>query len=51
MRKLTAFLLIVLVASGASAQVNWFKGSCDEAKALAAKENKLVLLNFFTEGG
>lgn len=46
MKKLIILPLLILFTTSAFAQTNWFTGSLDEAKALAAKEGKLLLLNF-----
>ena len=50
MKKVLAFLaLVLLIASFAEAQ-DWFKGSLDQAVAKAKSENKRVLLDFFSGG-
>ena len=45
MKKTAAFSVMLLLASLASAQV-FFKGTVDEAMAVAKAENKKVLLDF-----
>ena len=45
MKKVSAFSIMLLLASLASAQV-FFKGTVDEAMAAAKTENKKVLLDF-----
>lgn len=49
MKKLIVILLLLLCAISSSAQTKWFNGSFDEAKALAEKEGKLLLINFSAE--
>jgi len=51
MRKRITFLLVLFFSTGAYAQTNWFKGSLDDAKTLAAKENKQIMLHFAATGG
>ncbi len=52
MKKVIAIAAILLVASTALAQeVNWFKGSFDEAMQRAKLENKTILINFFSGSG
>jgi hypothetical protein len=46
MKKAIALSVVLLLASMASAQVNWFKGTLDDALAKAKTENKKVLLDF-----
>lgn len=51
MKKITAFAGMLLIASIASAQTAGFlAGSFDEALAQAKKENKLLLVEFFSSG-
>ncbi|MGD1010410.1 MAG: hypothetical protein ABR951_09695 [Candidatus Aminicenantales bacterium] len=51
MKKLTAVASLLLIASMASAQTaKVMSGSFDEALARAKKENKLILLDFFSSG-
>lgn len=50
MKKTIVFLLVLLFASSAFSQTNWFKGTFDEAKAKAENEEKLLLVNFFSSG-
>lgn len=51
MKKLTAVAGLLLIASMASAQTaKVMSGSFDEALARAKKENKLILLDFFSSG-
>jgi hypothetical protein len=46
MKKISAFSMIILLASTAFAQSNFFKGTLDEALAKARTENKKVLFDF-----
>jgi hypothetical protein len=51
MKKLTAFAGLLLVATFAAAQTaTVLSGPFDEALAKAKKENKLVLIDFFSSG-
>jgi hypothetical protein len=51
MKKITAFAGLLLIASLAAAQTAKFmSGPLDEALARAKKENKLVLIDFFSGG-
>jgi hypothetical protein len=51
MKKLTAIASLLLVASFASAQTaRVLTGPFDEALAQAKKENKLILIDFFSSG-
>jgi Ca2+/H+ antiporter len=51
MKKLTAFAGLLLVATFAVAQTaTVLNGPLDEALAKAKKENKLVLIDFFSSG-
>jgi uncharacterized lipoprotein YajG len=51
MKKLTAIAGLLLLASLASAQTaKIMTGSFDEALAQAKKQNKLILLDFFSSG-
>ena len=50
MKKVLAFLAIVLLVASFAAAQNWFKGSLDQAVAKAKSENKRVLLDFFSGG-
>jgi hypothetical protein len=51
MKKITAFAGLLLIASLAAAQTAKFmSGPLDEALAQAKKENKLVLIDFFSSG-
>jgi TRAP-type C4-dicarboxylate transport system substrate-binding protein len=49
MKKAIVVSFALLLASAASAQT-WFKGSVDEAVAKAKRENKLVILDFYSSG-
>jgi hypothetical protein len=42
-------LLLAFAAAAASAQV-WFPGSFEEALAKAKAENKLVIVDFYSDG-
>jgi hypothetical protein len=46
MRKAAALSIILLLASTAFAQSNFFRGTLDEALAKAKTENKKLLLDF-----
>jgi hypothetical protein len=51
MKKLTAMAGLLLVASFAAAQTaTVLSGPFDEALAKAQKENKLILIDFFSSG-
>ena len=51
MKKLTAFAGLILVASFAAAQTATFMtGPLDEALAKARKDNKPILIDFFSSG-
>jgi hypothetical protein len=51
MKKLTAIAGLLLIASLASAQTaKVLTGPFDEALAQAKKENKLILIDFFSSG-
>ncbi len=51
MKKLTAIASLLLVATFAAAQTaTVLSGPFDEALAKAKKENKLILLDFFSSG-
>jgi len=51
MKKLTAMAGLLLVASWAAAQTaTVLSGPFDEAMAKARKENKLILIDFFSSG-
>lgn len=51
MKKVTAFLLMLLFASSSFAQTSiWFNGTYDDAKAKAQQENKLIFIDFFKTG-
>jgi hypothetical protein len=51
MKKVTAFAGLLLVASLAAAQTaKVMSGPFDEALARAKKENKLILIDFFSGG-
>jgi hypothetical protein len=51
MKKLTAFAGLLLIASFAAAQTaTVLTGPFDEALAKAKKENKLVLIDFYSSG-
>ena len=51
MKRIAALAGVLLIASIASAQTAKFlTGSFDEALALAKKENKLLYVEFFSDG-
>lgn len=49
MKKTISLCLFLSLVSMVSAQ-NWFKGSFNDALAQAKAENKLVLIDFFSDG-
>lgn len=49
MKKTIFLCLFFFLVSMVSAQ-NWFKGSFNDALAKAKTENKLVLIDFFSDG-
>jgi hypothetical protein len=49
MKRAIVVSFALLLASAASAQT-WFKGSVDDAVAKAKRENKLVILDFYSSG-
>lgn len=49
MKKLSLICIMMLLASSAFAQTNWFNGTFEEAKSKAQEDDKLVML-FFTGG-
>ncbi|MBN2414848.1 hypothetical protein JXO52_03355 [bacterium] len=52
MKKLFAVLGVLLfIGSAAAQEVKWFEGSFDEAKQTALKENKIILINYFSGSG
>ena len=52
MKKLLAVLgVLLLIGSAAAQEVKWFDGSFEDAKLLAAKEDKLILINYFSGSG
>lgn len=48
MKKFLALAFVLVLASAASAQTNWFKGTLEEAYAKAKVEHKLVLVDFYS---
>ena len=48
-RTALALALLLVLAAAASAQV-WFPGSVEEALAKAKAENKLVIIDFYSDG-
>ncbi len=52
MKKYLLPLLILLFAGTAfSQEIKWYTGSLEEAKIVAEKEKKLILIDFFSKGG
>ncbi len=49
MKKAIALSFLLVLVSAASAQ-NWFNGTLEQAMAKAQKENKLVLVDFYSGG-
>lgn len=51
MKRIFAMLLLLLLPASLFAQTDvWFTGSLDDARAKAAAENKLVLIDFSSDG-
>jgi hypothetical protein len=48
MKRILALAVVLVLASAASAQTNWFKGTLDEAVAKAKADHKLVLIDFYS---
>ncbi|MFC1556094.1 hypothetical protein ACFL67_03335 [candidate division KSB1 bacterium] len=52
MKRLFIFTFVaLLVASSAFAQTKWFDGTLNEAKAAAKAGDKLLIINFSSDGG
>lgn len=49
MKKAIALLFLFVLVSASWAQ-NWFNGTLEQAMAKAQKENKLVLVDFYSGG-
>ena len=49
-RKLLALPLLLIFLSHFGVAQNWFQGSLDDAVAKAKSEDKLVLIDFFSDG-
>ena len=50
MKKLFVLTLLLIFLSSFGVAQNWFEGSLDDAVAKAKSENKLVLIDFFSDG-
>ncbi len=51
MRKLLTLIFVLLFAATAFGQgVDWFDGDLAAAKKQAAKEDKLILIDFYSDG-
>ncbi len=51
MKRTVAFIVMLLCAHVVYGQESvWFQGSFEEAKAQAQKEDKLILIDFFSDG-
>ncbi len=50
MKRVLAVLLILLFAVPVVAQDLWFTGNWKDAQALAKKESKMILIDFFQDG-
>ena len=51
MRKMIAVAILVLLATSLFAQSTvWFEGSFEDAKTKATKENKHLLVDFYSDG-
>jgi len=52
MKKIMIVLAVLcLVASGLAQEVKWFDGSFKDAMKAAAKQEKLILINYFSGSG
>lgn len=50
MKKLFVLPLFLIFLSSFAISQNWFQGSLDDAVAKAKSEDKLVLIDFFSDG-
>ena len=50
MKKLFVLPLLLIFLSSFGVAQNWFQGSLDDAVAKAKSEDKLVLIDFFSDG-
>ena len=50
MKKLFVLSLLLIFLSSLGVAQNWFQGSLDDAVAKAKSEDKLVLIDFFSDG-
>ncbi len=51
MKKALFFMLVILFAVPAIAQESvWFDGTYEQAQAAADRENKLILVDFYSDG-
>jgi hypothetical protein len=50
MKKLFVLSLLLIFVSSFGVAQNWYQGSLDDAVAKAASEDKLVLIDFFSDG-
>jgi hypothetical protein len=50
MKKLLVLPLLLIFLSSFGIAQNWFQGSLDDAVAKAKSEDKLVLIDFFSDG-
>ena len=51
MRKMMTVTVLVFLAASLFAQSTpWFEGSFEDAKTIAAKENKHLLIDFYSDG-
>ncbi len=50
MKKLFVLSLLLIFLSSFGVAQDWFQGSLDNAVAKAKSENKLVLIDFFSDG-
>jgi hypothetical protein len=48
MKKAILITLVLVLASAATAQTAWFKGTLDQAVAKAKADHKLVLVDFYS---
>ena len=50
MKKVFVLSLLLIFLSSFGVAQNWFQGSLDDAVAKAKSEDKLVLIDFFSDG-
>ncbi len=50
MKRLLVLPLLLIFLSSFGVAQNWFQGSLDDAVAKAKSEDKLILIDFFSDG-